>query len=258
MEGTLSLRLLVIAQYTPSEPFKAQESDPENIWDDSQDVTYVTKGPFSPAELLEAMQQARKERKRLRKSRQVPPRNFRVIVPIDNSNDVSIKKYGVALALAVTDIRKLAIAPENTAVIESSVAAALDTALSKLSAQRTIRKRPKPLMWNRQTVVRKKTVVGNAGSWEVDSESSGWDDPDSEVEGLDVQHNQSTWSEDSFFTQNKKLGKYRCYYKSLLRWNWKIKEVEGGNERDLAEICEEDWQFLEEYDNTSIESSATN
>jgi hypothetical protein len=164
--------------------------------------------------------------------------------------------------LAWIDTRKLAIVPANTSLLESSVAAALDTALFKLSAQKTIRKTPKPLMYNRQTVVTK-TVIDDGGwasnTWDEESDSSGWGslgvaETGDDSEGLRVQYKASSWSEDTFFRKDKKLGKYRCYIDSLLRWNWMIDDDEGklGEEGKIFEDNVE-----EEYDLVVDRNSGT-
>jgi len=148
--------------------------------------------------------------------------------------------------LACTDTQKLAIVPENSAILESLVAAALDTALFKLSAQKLIRKTPKPLMHNRQTVVTKTVIAGDgwaSNTWDEESDNSGWGswghtETSDETEGLRIQYKASTWAEDTFFRKHKKLGKHKCYIDSLLRWNWMIEDDKNKLEEE-KKISEE-------------------
>lgn len=140
-------------------------------------------------------------------------------------------------------MRQLAIVPENTSGLEASLSAALDTALFKLSAQKTLQKIPKPRNSNRQTVVTK-TVISDAAwannTWEEGSDGSGWGSCDGtgtseEIEGLKVRYRAATWYEDTFFRKERKLGRHRCYYSSRLRWNWSFEDDEENTGKEENE-----------------------
>jgi len=158
-------------------------------------------------------------------------------------------------------MRQLAIVPENTSSLETPVSAALDAALFKLSAQKTLRKTPKPLYFNRQTVVKKTVISDDAwgiDAWEEGSDGSGWGSCEGtgtseEIKGLQVRHRPATWYEDTFFRKHKKLGRYRCYCTSRLRWNWVFENDEKnlGNEDNQKNL---EWDVvppLEEIFETS-------
>jgi hypothetical protein len=166
-------------------------------------------------------------------------------------------------------MRQLDIVPANAQELHSLVASALETAILKLAAQKTIRKPPKPLMYNRLTRVLRVGVEGDRSSstWEECSESSGWgswgsEEDSEEMEGYKVQYKPTTWSEDTYFREHKRLGRYRCYVHTLLRWNW-IPHNEQNEARDdeKGEAVEEE-HMLEEseeeyYDMSSPDYWAT-
>jgi hypothetical protein len=89
VEGTLSLHLIIVGDSSHPKSTKIQAGFQENICEGYPDVREMATRPLSPTELWMAVQQARQERKDLRKPKQLPPKRFRVAVPIDISKDVS-------------------------------------------------------------------------------------------------------------------------------------------------------------------------
>jgi hypothetical protein len=164
-------------------------------------------------------------------------------------------------------MRKLAIVPANAQELRFLVASALDTAILKLAAQKTLQKSPKPLMYNRMTRVLRVGVDGDwtKSTWEHCSDSSGWGSADEtgEVEAYKVQYSPTTWSEDTYFRQHKRLGRYRCYIHTLLRWNWvphdEQNEARDGEKGETGEEEHMPEESLEEYyDMSSPDYWATN
>ena len=87
--GTLGLRLVIFDDSSHSKSIKIQADCQGNICEGDSDVSKMARRPLSPTELWMAVQQARQDRKDRRKSKQPPPKRFRVMVPIDISKDVS-------------------------------------------------------------------------------------------------------------------------------------------------------------------------